>query len=287
MEKNGIEFIPHHTTYKGEASVIAEKISSESGNADIIIIGGDGTINEVINGLRDFSKIRLSVIPAGSGNDFARELKIKKHAPIKTLRKILSNIENNSSQKIDLGRTTFTDESGEAKSKLFAISSGFGLDAEVCRKVDISKLKTFLNRIHAGKLSYTIETVISLFSMKTFSLSAEFDDGEKKDFTKAIFFSSMNFKCQGGGVKFAPGAIADDGKLSLCAVSEVAKIRTFFLLPFIVKGWHKIFKCFYFKNFKRVQAVCNTEAVLHTDGEVFTGVKEFSVELAEEKLCII
>ena len=80
MEENGIEYIPHTTTCKGEATQIAGRISSEKQDADIIIIGGDGTINEVINGLRDFSKVRLGVIPAGSGNDFARELKIKKHS---------------------------------------------------------------------------------------------------------------------------------------------------------------------------------------------------------------
>ena len=69
------------TKYEGHATWLAKKICQlDDEDINIIVVGGDGTVNEVVNGITDFSKVKFGVIPAGSGNDFARmgvDIKIK------------------------------------------------------------------------------------------------------------------------------------------------------------------------------------------------------------------
>lgn len=289
MERHGLPYQLHKTEARGDAEKIARSLTENTGETkDTVVLGGDGTVNEFINGIVNFTSIRLGVIPSGSGNDFARELKIKKHAPLSTLRKIIAASQKEESPVIDLGEVTFKDDTAAEKTKKFAISSGFGMDAIVCEKVDHSRLKTFLNRLHIGKLAYLIKTFTGLFTMKKFDLNVSFDDEQKiLSFKKALFFSSMNFRKQGGGVNFAPDAKYDDGKLSLCMAFSILKIKCFFILPFLVKGWHRIFRGFYFRNFRKAEVVSSTATTLHTDGEVFTGVRKFSVKVSESRLSIL
>lgn len=77
LSEKGEQYKLFKTKYEGHASEIAEKLSKlPDEKITIIVIGGDGTINEVLNGISDFEKVRLGIIPAGSGNDFARGHKI-------------------------------------------------------------------------------------------------------------------------------------------------------------------------------------------------------------------
>ena len=84
-----IKYVAHTTRYQGHATKLAEKISSMKGDDPIylIVVGGDGTINEVLNGIADFDRVRLGVIPTGSGNDFGRNLKLPK-TPKESLKQI-------------------------------------------------------------------------------------------------------------------------------------------------------------------------------------------------------
>lgn len=141
----------------------------------LITVGGDGTLNEVINGITDFSRIVLGILPIGSGNDFARGMGISKDT-LSNLEQMLDLIESASEgTAIDLGEV-----SCEALDtpKYFAISSGAGLDAIVCKKALHSRLKKFLNQLHLGKLTYLLLTIESLFSMTTCDADIVFNHGE-------------------------------------------------------------------------------------------------------------
>ncbi|MBQ8412531.1 MAG: acylglycerol kinase family protein, partial [Lachnospiraceae bacterium] len=79
LKRQGVVFKAFETKYEGHATILAEKICKlPSDEITLVTIGGDGTINEVLNGITDFKKIRFGVIPTGSGNDFARGLNISK-----------------------------------------------------------------------------------------------------------------------------------------------------------------------------------------------------------------
>jgi len=164
-----IKYEAHMTRYEGHAAKLAEQISRVKGEEPVylLVVGGDGTINEVLNGITDFDKVRFGVIPTGSGNDFGRNLKLPK-TPKESLREICACIRKDQRgealYRIDLGQVSWE---GCEKPRIFGISSGLGLDALVCKKALHSRLKQVLNRFHLGKLTYLALTVQSLFTMET------------------------------------------------------------------------------------------------------------------------
>ena len=114
------------TEYEGHAGKLAQKICKrKDAQISLVAVGGDGTANEVINGITDFARVRFGMIPTGSGNDLARGLGIQ-GSPAECLERILACLEDgdNACVTIDLGQVSWE---GGAKRRLFAISSGVGL----------------------------------------------------------------------------------------------------------------------------------------------------------------
>jgi len=74
LNENKVEYVLYESQYYKHPTEIAKKITSENESGDIIVIGGDGTFNEVLNGISDFSKWNIGLVPAGSGNDFAKNI---------------------------------------------------------------------------------------------------------------------------------------------------------------------------------------------------------------------
>lgn len=254
------------TEYEGHAMELARDIC-EQPNEDIclVVVGGDGTANEVINGMTHFDEVRFGTIPTGSGNDLARGLGIK-GTPVECLNRILACIQagREKCNTIDLGQVSWN---GGKKPRLFAISAGVGLDALVCKKALKSKVKDFLNKIHLGKLTYVVLTVQSLFTMQTADAAVRFDKKRQQKYKKNIALAVMNFKAEGGGVLFAPKADATDGKLSACSIYHISKLRAFFSLPFLVVGKHLWIPGFDVNDCRECEIHISKPMVLHADGE--------------------
>lgn len=277
LEKHNIQYQLFLSKYIGHATSIAKEISEKSDDdIRIIVVGGDGTVNEVLNGITDFSRIKFGVIPTGSGNDFARGLKLPRHNPKKALNIILSS---KGDKAIDLGETETSEK------RIFAISSGFGFDAIVGTGINDAKMKTFFNKLRIGKISYIFLTIKTLFVMRTQNVSISFDEKETIDFKKLIFVSAMNFKAEGGGVKMTPNAKGDDGLLSVCVAYNIPKWLTFFIFPLLIFGFHtKLHKFFYIKDCKSISIKSNEANILHTDGEFFGNITEAKFLCLEGKL---
>lgn len=280
LKDNNIKYKAMDTKYEGHATELAKELCKlPYDKINLVVIGGDGTINEVLNGITDFDKINFGVIPTGSGNDFARGLGIKGN-PVEQLVKIIMSEKTDA---IDIGKVTWGEEE---KSRYFAISSGVGLDAIVCKKALTSKLKTFLNKLHLGKLTYIILTVQTLFSMTTADFKVKLD-GEERDLTKVIFSAAMNFRAEGGGVPMAPRADAKDGLLSVCMVHTIPKWRTFFCLPFLCAAKHEKIKGFDIVNCKKCEIEISEPVVLHADGEYVEDVNVVTFECVPGRLNLI
>ena len=176
--------------YRGHAGKLAAEICAMDDNdICLVAVGGDGTANEVINGITDFEKVRFGVIPTGSGNDLARGLllsKDPKNGAIHILNAMKKSRED--TWCMDLGEVNF----GEEK-RLFAISAGIGLDALVCKKALKSTIKDILNKIRLGKLTYLVLTVQSLFTMQTADAEIFFDREEGLQKKRMIFTAAMNY----------------------------------------------------------------------------------------------
>ncbi len=250
--------------YRGHAGKLAAEICAmDDDDICLVAVGGDGTANEVINGITDFEKVRFGVIPTGSGNDLARGLSLSKD-PKNGVIHILNAMKKTREDTwcMDLGEVSF----GEEK-RLFAISAGIGLDALVCKKALKSKIKDLLNKIRLGKLTYLVLTVQSLFTMQTADAELIFDQEEGLQKRGMIFTAAMNFKAEGGGVPMAPAASARDGKLSFCEAAGIPKWRTFLCLPFLVAAKHTSIKGFSVTDAKECTICLNRPMVVHADGE--------------------
>lgn len=280
LKDNNIRYRALDTKYEGHATKLAEEVCKlPQEKINLVVIGGDGTVNEVINGITDFHKVNFGIIPTGSGNDFARGLGIKGD-PVEQLVKIITS---EKTEAIDIGKVTWGENGA---SRYFAISSGVGLDAIVCKMALTSKLKTFLNKIHLGKLTYIILTIHTLFSMTTADFRVKLD-GEERKLTKVIFSAAMNFRAEGGGVPMAPRADAKDGLLSMCMVHTIPKWRTFFCLPLLCAAKHENIKGFDIVNCKECQIEISESVVLHADGEYVADVDKVTFESVPSKLNLI
>ncbi len=270
LNAHNIEYKMYVTEYQGHAMKLAKAVC-ELPEEDIrlVAVGGDGTINEVVNGMTNFEKVRFGVIPTGSGNDFARGLGLK-GTPTEHLERILSSKED---FVIDLGQVTYN----EGETRRFAISAGIGMDAIVCERVEVSKLKKVLNKMGLGKLTYVLITIHTLFSMTTGTLDANID-GKQKRFNKMIFAAAMNFRAEGGGVPMSPKADAKDGLLSVCYCYGIPKPLTFVLLIFLVAAKHSWIKGIKIIDSQVSDLHLDVPMTLHTDGEVIDHVTAVKFE---------
>lgn len=281
LTEHEIRYQAHFTEYEGHGAKLARRICSiEKEHIYLIVVGGDGSLNEVINGMHDFSKIRFGYIPTGSANDFARGMGLK-GTPTEHLERILKA--GRVTTPVDLGMVRW----GDGKEKLFAISSGVGIDAEVCRQALHSRLKKVLNRIGLGSLTYVCLTIKSLFTMATANVEVKFDDEEWRRIHKMIFVAGMNQYCEGGGVPMAPKANAMDGRFCVCCVWGIPRWKAFFLLPVLVLGRHERLKGFELVDCQRFAVRMDCEMVLHADGEYCGDICEAEFICLSEKLHIL
>ncbi|MBR2264308.1 MAG: diacylglycerol kinase family lipid kinase [Firmicutes bacterium] len=287
LKNRKIPYTVLFTQKRWDAARFAKKFCEEANAAgeicNLIVLGGDGTINEAINGIPDFTKVRFGVVASGSGNDFGRGLKIE-GTPKEQIRYILDDLKEGAAPDwIDLGKVTYDKGQG---SRYYAISSGFGLDAEITRRVNLSSLKSTLNKLKLGKFVYFIVTIQALFDMTTTRMYVQRGDSHGI-FSKAIFLAAMNFFGEGGGIPMAPDADPRDGKLSVCMVHGVPKWKTFFILPILALGKHKRLHGVQLFSDKEFTVQADHPLVLHTDGEHVCDTMEVQFSCVPHALPVI
>ena len=267
-EKN-IPFDAHLTDGPGDAiklsSTIEKDCSDASSDTDAVIaVGGDGTLNEVINGLSLENPIPLGYLPAGSGNDFARSMSL----PNDMTREMDHLLLGASLQKLDLGLLDMDDVS-----RRFAVSSGIGYDAAVCQAVGKSKAKTFFNRIHLGKLVYLWLGVQEIFRIKPTNGTLRIREEEGGKWTEypirnLAFLSAHNQPYEGGGYAFAPKASPSDGKLDLCVVTADKPLKFLPILLSSMRKAHLEKPGVYYYQCAEAELTLDRSLPSHTDGEV-------------------
>lgn len=282
LDKRKVPYTATFTRSEGHAIDIAEEICSKfTGIKNIVILGGDGTVNEVINGIKTYKDILLGYIPSGSSNDLARSLKIAKD-PIKALDNILKPVRF---QYLDHGKIEFIDT--DTPPRKFACSSGIGYDASVCYEVAASPLKKRLNRFGAGKFVYFAIAVKQLLTVKPANGTVIIDGTKKDTYEKILVVSSMIHKYEGGGLAMAPHADPTDGKLSVCLVHGLSRRKFIFLLPTILFGKHIYFKGVETFDCTTIEIKTDHDLAIHTDGELPGIGSHIKVSVIPEKIRMI
>ena len=239
------ENIPYtlYMTEKDEHAIeIATEICENHIDDDVInivAVGGDGTFNEVINGIVEFEKVNLGLIRAGRGNDFARFARIPKN-PVEAFKAI----EADHRRKIDIYHIN------EERYGLNVVGTGF--DIEILRRH--AKARIFKK----GKLGYLMALFGMLPKFKPYKISYSVDDSEP-EYQSVFFVAAGNGRSFGGGMKIAPDASVFDGKLNFVVLPMVKKWRIPFLLPSFLSGR-------YLKKGIAKQHLCREIKVSFTDG---------------------
>ena len=207
LKQRQVDYSFHFTDHKGHAKELTEKLI-ENGATDIIVVGGDGSLHEVINGFSNFEKVRLGLIPCGTGNDFASAVKIPKDAE-KALDLILN------------GNAKYTDFMQMPTVRGINII-GTGIDVDVLKRYESLKKKT--------KFGYTMCLVKTLFKFTYTEFSAEID-GEMHDY-RSFIACIANGHVYGGGIPICPPADPTDNKLNFLAVRSIKGLK---IIPAFLK----------------------------------------------------
>lgn len=268
------------TKYQRHASRLVKEITSDGKEHTIVMLGGDGTVNEILNGITDLSKVTLGYIPIGSSNDFARYFKHPAD-PVQALERILNPKEYSM---MNVGMLTY--RNGERRRR-FAVSTGMGFDAGVCHQAVISKMKILLNRLHLGRLTYVGIALSQMMSLKPGRMSVCLDDGEPMHYERVYFAAAMNHPYEGGGFKFCPKADPCDDLLDVTVIADISKLKVLCLLPTAFGGWHTGIRGVYTYTCRR--AVFESERALpvHTDGEPVFLQRKIQAELEPEPVRLI
>ena len=279
--KNEITYHLNKTKGPHHAKELAHKITSDGNEHTIIVIGGDGTLNEVVNGLYDPDKVTLGLIPSGSGNDFAKATGIST-IPEEAITTILNCTEDQKSL------VNYGEMHAAGRCHRFLISCGCGFDSDVCVDVQTSKLKPMLNKIGLGKLTYTIVALAKLIKMSVFSAHFNIDDNNEYDMDKMFFLTAMNTIYEGGGYMFCPDASPCDDKLDLLTVHSMTRKRIIPLLPKAKKGKHVGAKGIDIQPISSVDMSFSKPVNVHTDGEVIGSFDKVRIECAKKhiKFCL-
>ncbi|MEN2769192.1 diacylglycerol/lipid kinase family protein [Ornithinibacillus xuwenensis] len=250
------------TEYPGHAEEITKNISKGSHVElkAIIVIGGDGTIHEVMNGLKN-TNTAVSFIPGGSGNDFGRGSGIT-GSPISILKKI---VEDTSGIPYWNGDYNI---SGSSK-RSFINSIGFGFDAEIAAKANLSTYKKFFNVLHLGKLSYVIALIQVLFKFKPIQVELHLD-GHTESMTDCWMVTVANHPYYGGGMKIIPSAKIEADLLPVLVIQGISKWKILGLFLTVFTGRHIQFKEVTLYKAKKLTITAKSNITYQVDGQTDT-----------------
>ena len=176
----------------------AKDLMNEIHGSELIVIGGDGTINEVINNYHGKEIIYLAY---GSGNDLARSIEFKRDIEISRLLESKRFIEY---------------DVGVVNDRRFCSGFDIGFNADIIKRANGSKLKKYL-----GKYIYLLQGVIGILMLKKYKAEISWDNGEIKT-NKLYLLNAMIQPYEGGGIKFAPDATGHGGKLHVMIMENIS-----------------------------------------------------------------
>lgn len=271
LHAEGVHYRSYFSRAAGDIIRIVSDITASANERPLrlIILGGDGTVNEAMQGIKDTSDVILGYIPTGSSNDLARDLAIPKE-PAEALRLILHE---GKAFPMDLATVTYDD----GTKRRFVVSCGIGFDAAVCEEALHSNMKKFFNKIGLGKLTYLGIALKQLITAKSAQCTITLDDATSVKIKRLLFVTCMLHRYEGGGFMFCPDADAADGYLNLCAVGDSPKPLLLLALPPAFKGKHYFMKGVTPYCAKKVRIETSIPYWLHTDGEVWRKTTAFTV----------
>jgi len=269
LEKK-VPYIYKITERSGHATTVVQQFLNTNKVTNIVGIGGDGTIQEIVNALAG-TNVPLGVIPAGSGNDFARGLGIPKN-----YEKALNRILTEKPKLIDLGLIDTT---------YFCTVVGIGIDGEVAKKANSSLLKKVLNYLHLGQLSYIASALNVLVHYKPKDITLVIDQ-KRYNIPKVWLVAIANTPYYGGGLNICPEADCNDGLLDICIVHGMSKWELICTFPLTFTGKHLSSPSITLLKGKEIDVYSNSPLTVQAGGEII-GQTPVKMKIEPNSLYII
>jgi diacylglycerol kinase (ATP) len=230
----------------------AARRALDAGCETLFVGGGDGSLNEVVNGVASvagaLARVTFGVIPLGTGNDFAAALGIPDGVDA-----ALDVLLEQRAREIDLGRVN---------GRVFANISGGGFIAEVSEAVT-PQMKSI-----AGRLAYLVGGAQALWEFEPVQADVSVAPGGPHFRTRVYAFAVCNSRLIGGGKLIAPHAVIDDGLLDLCIIEEMPAMEFLALLRQVAQGTHTEDPRVRYLRGAQITLTFERPIKLNTDGEV-------------------
>ncbi|MBL3646098.1 YegS/Rv2252/BmrU family lipid kinase [Bacillus sp. RHFS10] len=261
--KRKVEHRSFLTEHPGHAEVLARQISTiqEYKLKRLIVIGGDGTMHEVVNGLKDVDDIELSFVPAGAYNDFSRGFSIKKVDLMHEIRKQKRPL----TRSFHLGSVNFFQDKSQVL--YFMNHIGIGFDAYVNKKALEFPLRRVFLFLRLRFLVYPLSHLRASATFKPFSLACTVE-GETQEFHDVWFAVVSNHPFYRGGMKAAPLANPREKAFDIVIVENQPFLKKYWLLCLMAFGKHiKMDGVTMFKA-KDITFYTKDKIPFHADGEI-------------------
>lgn len=256
------------TSRRGHAEALAREAADAHDR--IVAVGGDGTVQEVVNGILSGGDARpsIGIVPVGRGNDLARSLGLPPD-PAAAWRAAIGSGE----RVIDAARAT----DGHGRQRWFASAGGIGFDAQVADAM--AARRGWL----AGRAGYLVTTLLQLRRFSNRRVVLVVDDERRE--LDVLFLAIANGPYYGGGMRIAPPARVDDGRLDVCVVGDVSRLTAVRQLPNLYRGTHVAHPAVELLAGRSVTVDGDAATLTHLDGEPF-GALPIRVEAAPGVLAV-
>lgn len=220
------------TKARGHATELTREVLAQ-GAEWLIVVGGDGTLNEVVNGMMFADQPRnpnavLSLIMRGTGGDFRKSLGLEN-----TLESYLDALTQAEIRTLDLGKVTLTGPAGQALTRYFANISSFGMGGDVVHRLENAPWLKSLG----GKPGFLLATLQSLSHYKPQRVRLRID--ETLDWRLSVLQVAVaNGRVHGGGMQVAPEAELDDGWFELIILTGIGPLQAVVTFPRVYQGQH-------------------------------------------------
>ena len=242
-----------------------------NGASMVVSVGGDGTVNEVINGFF-IDKIpinplcELGVIDCGTGGGYASTIGLPE-----SIENQIELILHSSGVSIDLGCVDFIGSSNKPTSRFFVGECQTGIGSLVVEKIG-SKLKAI-----AGKYAFFLVSTIAALSLKPSKLRLKYDDDQEEAQSLLGLVVGNGIVC-GGGMKLTPNAKLNDGLFDVLLINQMNIIQRLLNLSKVYSGKHILSRHFSVKRCKKIRVESDLPVSLEADGELL-GYSPFKVEI--------
>lgn len=270
LRKLQIDYLVEFSVSPIHAADLVRQMSNKQKVKVLAVVGGDGTVQSMIHALVG-GNIPLGIIPAGSGNDLARGLKIPLN-PEKALHYLLTG----ETKKIDIV---------QIGDRYCMTVVGIGIDGKVAQTVNQSRYKKWFNFFKLGHLSYVLSLFQVLLHYRPVKATITVD-GKEWVFPEAWLIAVANFPNYGGGMMICPGACYHDGEFHICIVDGLTRWGLLRIFPAVFQGKHISHSGVTLLKGKTIEVNSESPMPTHGDGEII-GETPIKISVLQEAIPVI